>query len=677
MPAPSAKQIPLERTLHGDVFVDEFAWLRNREDPDTVTYLEAENAYALEATTHLSGLRDAIFSEIKSRVQETDLSAPARRGPYWYAVSTEEGRQYPTFVRMKGAPDGPTEILLDVNELAEGHDYCQLGVFAVSPDHRLAAYSVNTDGSEEYTMRIKDLEAGSDTEDVLERTYYSAAWSADASYLFYTTIDEAHRPDKVWRHRLGAPQSDDQVVVDERDERMYLSVGSSQDEHYLLVVAGSQTTSDARYLDATDPTGEWEFVAPRVHGVEYSMDHRNGRWLIVTNQDAVNGKLVSVAVTDPDDTVELVAHDPLEKVAGVLALRGHTVVAGRRHGLSSLTVIPDQGAPHDIRFDEPVYTVGLGRNLEFDTDTLRISYQSLRLPPRVIDVNLATGAQTLVKETPVLGGFDPEDYLTLRQWAQAPDGTMIPISIVHRADLDRGGPVPVLLYGYGSYEATMDPWFSVARLSLLDRGAVFALAHPRGGGEMGKLWYEDGKMAKKTNTFTDFIACAEHLIGSGWTAPDRLVIRGGSAGGLLMGAVTTMRPDLFKAVVAEVPFVDVINTMLDESLPLTVIEWEEWGNPQIEDQYRSMAAYSPYENTGQAEYPAMLVTAGLNDPRVSYWEPAKWVARMRAHSKNRGPLLLKTEMGAGHRGPSGRYDAWHDEAFILAFVLDQMGLADG
>lgn len=675
MTPPVAKRIPVVRSLHGEEAVDEYGWLRNREDPDTMAYLVAENAHTQEAVAHLVGLRETIFDEIKSRIQETDLSAPARRGSWWYATRTEEGKQYPVYVRMEGGPDGPEQVMLDANVLAEGHDFFQIGVFAVSPDHRLVAYSVNTDGSEEFTLRVRDLSSGDDLPDVIEKTYYSAAWSADCSHLFYTTIDAAHRPDTVWRHTIGTPQSDDVVAVHEPDERMFLGIGTSHDDRYILVGAGSQMTSDVRYLDASHPEGAFGEVLPRIHGVEYSADHKDGRWLVVTNHEALNGKMLSVAVDDPTDVVELITHDPLRKVSGVMALAGHVVVAGRRDGLTSITVIPDRADSYDIAFAEPVYSVGVGRNLEYDTTALRISYQSLVTPARVIDVDLVSGDHTLVKETPILGGYSPADYVSERVWATAPDGSRIPLSVVYRADLDRSGPVPTLLYGYGSYEATIDPWFSAARLSLLDRGAVFALAHIRGGGEMGRLWYENGKLANKVNTFTDFIACAEHLIGDGWTTSDQLVIRGGSAGGLLMGAVTTMRPDLFKAVVAEVPFVDVINTMLDETIPLTVIEWEEWGNPRNEPDYRWMVSYSPYDNTTDIEYPAMLVTAGLNDPRVAYWEPAKWVAKMRAVSRHRGPLLLKTEMGAGHAGPSGRYDAWKDEAFILSFVLEQMNLS--
>ena len=676
MHPPIAKKIPTVRSLHGEDFVDDYAWIRDREDPDTIAYLEAENTYTEAQTEHLAGLRDAIFNEIKTRTQETDLSAPAKKGDYWYASSTEEGKQYPTYVRMAGSPDAQAEVLLDVNELAEGHDYMRLGAFDVSPDGTKLAYSTDTDGSEQYTMRVRDLATSEDLDDVLENTYYSTAWSADGRYLFYTTIDDAHRPDKIWRHELGTPQSADVLAVHEDDDRMFLQVGTTQDDHYLIAGAGSQTTSDVRYLAADDPTGEWQWVLPRVHMVEYEVDHKDGRWLVVSNADAENGRLLSISVVDRDDVEVLIDHDPLRKVSNVLALQSHVVAFGRRDAMTSVTVIGDDGTTRDLSFDEPVYTVGAERNLEYDTTTLRIHYQSMVTPRQIIDVDLVTGDLTLIKETPVLGGYDAADYVSSRQWATAADGTKIPLSVVHRADLDLTGPVPTLLYGYGSYEVTMDPWFSIARLSILDRGVVFVLAHIRGGGEMGKAWYENGKMASKMNTFTDFITAAEHLIESGMTTSDRLVIRGGSAGGLLMGAVANLRPDLFAGVMAQVPFVDVVSTMLDESLPLTVIEWEEWGNPNLADQYAWIRAYSPYDNVEAKEYPAILVTAGLNDPRVSYWEPAKWVAKLRAIATTRGPLLLKTEMGSGHGGPSGRYDAWRDEAFDLSFMLDRVGLAD-
>lgn len=674
MEAPRAKRIPVTRDLHDDAFVDDYGWIRDREDPDTIAYLHAENAHTEQATAHLEPLRTLIFEEIRARTQETDQTAPARRGEYWYATRTEEGRQYPTYVRMEGTPDGPEQVLLDVNEIAEDHDYTRVGLFDVSPDGNTLAYSVDHDGSEDYTIRFRDLTTGADLADTLTGAYYSSAWSADGRHFFYTTFDAMHRPDCVWRHRIGTDQGADVLTLHEHDDRMFLSIGLTHDEAFVIAHAGSQTTSDVRFLPADDLDADWQRVMPRVHGVEYQADHHRGRWLVATNLDALDGRLLSVDPTT-GDVEEMIPHTEGRKVHHVVAFRDHVVVTGRVDGLSSITVLDDRGT-RDLAFDDAVYTVGLGRNLEYDTGTLRIGYQSLATPARVIDVDLDSDERTVVKEQPVLGDFDASDYVTRREWATAPDGVQVPISIVHRADLDLGMPHPTLLYGYGSYEVTIDPGFSIPRLSLLDRGVVFAIAHVRGGGALGKRWYEAGKMEHKATTFTDFVAAADHLIADDIAAPERLVARGRSAGGLLMGAVANLAPDRFAGIVAEVPFVDVVNTMLDESLPLTAIEWEEWGNPADPEQYRWIRAYSPYENVEAKPYPAMLVTAGLNDPRVGYWEPAKWVARMRAVATHRGPLLLRTEMGVGHGGPSGRYDAWHDEAFTLAFILDTLGLAD-
>lgn len=670
MQPPVAKRDPADRTLHGETLVDEYAWLRDRDDPATLAYLEEENAYTEAATRHLATLREALFEEIRSRVQETDLSAPARRGEWWYATRTREGSSYPVYVRRRGAPEGPEEVLLDVNDLAAGHGYLRLGNVAVSTGQTLLAYSTDTDGSERYRLRIRNLASGADLPDEIPDTYYTAAWSADDRFLLYVTLDEAHRPYRVWRHELGTDPAGDALVFEETDERMFLGVGTTTDRAFVLIHSGSQVTSEVLALPASDLTGRPVSVRGRTHGVEYDVDHQGGRWLVVTTDGAPNGRLLSVAVDDPADEVELIPHNPLRRVSSVLALSRHAVVSGRHDGLTALTVLGDDGVPVDLTFDEPVYTVGRGQNLEHDTATLRIVYESLATPRRIIDVDLDTGARTLVRETPVLGGYDPADYVSERTWAVAGDGTRVPVSLIRRRETPL--PAPLLLYGYGAYEIPTDPWFSHARISLLERGIIFAIAHVRGGGELGKQWYEDGKLAAKENTFDDFVAAAEHLVAAGFTTPERLAARGGSAGGLLMGAVANRRPDLFAAVVAEVPFVDVLSTMLDETLPLTVIEWEEWGNPAHPDAHAWMRRYSPYDNVRPGmSYPAMLVTAGLNDPRVSYWEPAKWVARLRATATNRGPLLLKTELGAGHGGPSGRYAAWRDEAFVMAFLLDR------
>ena len=667
---PVARRTPIERSLFGETIVDDYGWLRNREDPETLAHLAAENAHAEAVLEPLAPLRQAIFDEIVSRTQETDISAPSRWGEWWYATRTEEGKQYPVYVRMRGGPDGPEQVLLDANEIAAGQDYLSIGVFKVSPDQRWLAYSVDMDGSESFLLRFRDLETGEDLADEIPNTYYSTGWASDSSVAFYTTFDDAHRPDKVWAHVLGTDPASDRVVFEERDDRMFLEIANTTDRRYVLIAASSQITADVHFIDAHTPEARFEPVLSRVHGVQYSVDHRDGRWLVVTDENSPNGRLLSIALDDPSDSQVLIGHDPLRKVTGVKAFESHVVVGGRTEGLTSLTVIDDADI-EGISFDEAVYTVGLGTNYEYSTSTLRISYQSLTTPRQIIDIDLTTGERVIVKEQPVLGGYEPSDYTAERLWAVAADGSRIPISLVRRRDLAL--PAPTMLYGYGSYEVSIDPYFSIPRLSLLDRGVVFAIAHPRGGGEMGRLWYEAGKLENKANTFTDFVSTAETMIETGYTAPDRLAIRGGSAGGLLMGAVVNLRPELFRVAIAEVPFVDVINTMLDESLPLTVIEWEEWGNPHLEDQYRRMRAYAPYENieTG-SEYPALFVTAGLNDPRVSYWEPAKWVAALRAKTTSRGPVILKTEMGAGHGGKSGRYDAWRDEAEVIAFILDQI-----
>ena len=662
--------------MFGDTVIDEFGWLRDRDNPATLAHLSAENAYAESALEPLIPLRDNVFDEIVARTQLSDMSPPAKRGEWWYASRTEEGRQYPVFVRMPGAPDGPEQVILDANELADGHGYLSLGNFEVSPDHGLLAYSIDTNGSESFTLHFRDLVTGEDLDDTVDGTYYTGAWSADGRTFFYTTFDDAHRPDRVWTHTIGTDASEDRVVFEEPDDRMFLAVKTTSDDRFILVNAGSQITADVHYADSRHPGSAFTPIMERVHGVQYSADHRNGRWLVVTDAEAPNGRLLSIAVDDPADVRTLIEHDFQRKVSSVRAFANHVVVSGRVDGLTSLTVVTDHAAPSVMEFDEDVYTVRLSTNHEYETAVVRISYQSLTTPPRIIDIDLDSGARKLVKEHPVLGGYSADDYVAERVWAVADDGARIPISIVRKREVTL--PAPTLLYGYGSYEVPIDPYFSIPRLSLLDRGVVFAIAHIRGGGEMGRAWYESGKLGSKINTFTDFVRAGEHLVENRITTPETLAIRGGSAGGLLVGAAMNLRPDLFRAVVAEVPFVDVVNTMLDESLPLTVIEWEEWGNPKLEDQYAWMRAYAPYENIQEgAEYPALFATAGLNDPRVSFWEPAKWVAALRLRTSARGPVILKTEMGAGHGGKSGRYDAWRDEAELIAFVLSQIAPTPG
>jgi oligopeptidase B len=677
---PIAKRLPVERRLHDETVVDEYAWLRERDDPDVVAYLEAENAYTREVLAPTSDLRQTVFEEIKARTQETDLTVPARKGPWWYYGRTVEGLQYAIRCRRAEEQDASTEqVLIDFNEVAGDSPYLDVGAFEVSPDHRIVAYSVDFDGDEIFTMRFKDLDSGEHLPDEIPGTYYGAAWSIDGGTFFYVTTDDARRPHRLWRHRLGTDVSTDQLVYEEEDERFFLGVHLTRSERFIVLGLSSMVTTEAWVLPSDDPDGAFSVVEPRREGVEYYVDHQGDRFLVVTNDEALDFRLVEAPLTRPgrEHWRDLIPHVPGTRILSAEAFAGHIVVHLRRDALRGLRVIRTiDGVTHDVEFDEPVYTVlAFEDNPEYDATVYRFHYTSLVTPASVYDYDLDARSRTLRKRQPVLGDFDPGRYESIREWATAPDGTLVPLSLVRRRD-HPDGPAPTLLFGYGAYEASMDPGFSIPRLSLLDRGVVFAIAHVRGGGELGRSWYEDGKLLHKRNTFSDFIAAADHLVGRHYTGPDLLAARGGSAGGLLMGAVANLGPERFHAIVAEVPFVDNVNTMLDPSLPLTVTEWEEWGNPATDpDAYHYMRSYSPYENVARRPYPAIMATAGLNDPRVSYHEPAKWVARLRALSTGSAPVLLKTEMGAGHSGPSGRYDAWRDEALVLAFVLDQLGAA--
>jgi oligopeptidase B len=684
---PIAQQVTHERTHHGDTVTDGYAWLIDTEDPRTVAYLEAENAFTDRSTAHLSGLRDTVFNEIKRRTQETDLSVPSRKGGYWYYTRTEEGKQYGIHCRVPvepGRTDPPSaadqpgeQVLLDGNALAEGSDFFALGAFDVSVDGNWLAYSTDFSGDERFTLRIKDLRTGEVLADEVPGTSYGSAWSADAGALFYTTVDEAWRPHRVWRHTVGRPATDDVIVFEEPDERFWVGVGLTRSEKFLVIDAQSKITSEVRVIPAATPEAEPTLIAPREHGVEYSIEHHGHRFLVLHNKDAEDFALAYTSADNPGEWVELIPHEPGTRLESVDAFVRHIVISQRRDGLTGLRVMGDGSTDfYDMEFPEPLYNVGLAGNPEYDTASVRISYASMVTPDSVYDVDLVTRSMVLRKRKPVLGGYEPDDYEQFREWATAPDGTRVPISIVARKDAPRNGSAPALLYGYGSYETSIDPYFSIARLSLLDRGVVYAIAHVRGGGEMGRRWYEEGKLLAKRNTFTDFVACAQALVREGWTSPERLVARGGSAGGLLMGAIANLAPEAFAGIVAEVPFVDPLNTILDPSLPLTVTEWEEWGNPiESADVYAYMKSYSPYENVAKLQYPRILAMTSLNDTRVLYHEPAKWIARLRDVAPD-GAYLLKTEMGAGHAGPSGRYDAWKEEAFVLAWVLDVLGLAD-
>jgi oligopeptidase B len=697
---PVARKVPTRRTHHGDSFVDDYEWLRDKESPDTVAYLEAENAYTEARTAHLAPLREKLFEEIRSRTKETDLSVPSRIGRYWYYGRSIEGKQYGVSCRCPASGDDDwappqldadtevpdEEVLLDSNELAEGHDFFSLGAASVSPDGSLLAFSTDTVGDERYLLQVKDLRTGELLPDQIPNTMHGATWDRGGTTLFYTTPDESWRPDRVWRHTLGTPVDDDVVVYHETDERFWTSVARTRSDRFLVIGSGSKLTTEYRVLEADDPTGEFRVLAPRRHGVEYSVEHAvlggEDCFLVLHNDGAENFALARTPVTASSHTQwePVIAHDAAVRLEDVDAFAGHLVVSQRSDGTTRLRVIllRDDGLGEDflIPFEDPVYTVGAGGNPEFEQPTVRLGYTTMATPPAVYDFDVATGDLRLLKRTPVLGDFDPGRYEQHREWATAEDGTRIPISIVCPAGASRDGAMPMLLYGYGSYEASMDPFFTISRLSLLDRGVGFAIAHVRGGGEMGRRWYEEGKLLAKRNTFTDFVACARHLASAGWTSPQRLVAEGGSAGGLLMGAVANLAPDGFAGILADVPFVDALTTILDPSLPLTVIEWEEWGNP-LEDPevYAYMKSYSPYENVEAKQYPAILAETSLHDTRVLYVEPAKWIARLRATATGTKDFLLKTEMSAGHGGVSGRYNAWRDRAFSYAWVLDRLGLA--
>lgn len=671
---PAAARRSHTRDLHGRRVEDPWYWLRDRESDEVVAYLEAENRHTAEAMRHTEELQGEIFSEIKRRTQETDLTVPARRGGFWYSTRTEEGKPYRIWVRRRGGPEGPEQTMLDENIEAEGHGYFRTANVAVSPDDRILAHSTDTSGGERYVTRFRALDADEDLVDAIPVTYYGAAWASDSEHYFYVLPDRTMRPWQVWRHRLGSDPDEDVLVHQEDDERFYVWVQRSRSGGHVLIFAESATTADARYVPADDPLAEPRPVLPRVDGVMYTVDHRGDDFWVVTDADAQDGRLLTVPVGGGDVT-EVVAHRPGTKLAGVDAFAGHVVVWGRRNGLPAALVLRDDAEPRWLEMDEEVYELAPDANLEYDTDLLRFRYESPVTPPSVYDHDVVTGQRTLLKQTPVLGGFDPADYVAGREWAVAGDGVRIPISVVRHRTTAVDGTAPLLVYAYGAYEAPMPAGFSIPRLSLLDRGVVFAIAHVRGGGEMGKGWHEDGKLAAKVNTFTDLVAAVDHLTAAGFGDPSRVAIRGASAGGLTVGAALSMAPDRFAAVVAEVPFVDVVNTMLDASLPLTVTEWEEWGDPNDAEQYTWLAGYSPYENIPESPLPAILATAGLNDPRVQYWEPAKWVAKLRATADVPRPVLLKTEMGAGHFARSSRYEAWEDEAFVLAFVLDQLGAA--
>ncbi len=672
---PVAKIDDKTTKLHGRTLVDPYHWLRERDSPEVISYLEAENAYMKAATRHTEALQETLYDEMVGRIQETDLSVPVRHGGFHYYDRIEEGRQYKVYCRKKGSLDASEEVLLDLNTLAEGEDYLRLGVYRVSPDHKVLAYALDRDGSEDYSLQFKDLASGAVLPDRIEGVAYAFTWANDNKTVFYTLRDSARRPNRVMRHVLGTDPSTDEEVYRDDDERFYVSVGVTRSRRFIIARSGSSLTSEHHLLDADRPSAPFRVFQAREQGVEYDLDHHGDHLYIRTNEEAKNFRLLRTPVDDWERAswAEVRPHRPRVKLEWIEPFAGHMVVAEREAGLRRMQIVDlERGDERMIEMPESVYATFSDTNPTFDTTAFRFQYTSPVTPRTVFEYDMATGERTLLKQDEVRGGYDPNAYEARRLFARARDGVAVPITLVYKKGMVRDGSSPCLLYGYGSYGATLDPFFSSSRLSLIDRGFVYVLANIRGGGALGEAWHEDGRMLHKRNTFTDFIDVASFLVDQRYTSPERLAMQGGSAGGLLVGAVLNMRPDLFRAAVAQVPFVDVINTMLDESIPLTVGEFEEWGNPKNQEYFDYMLSYSPYDNVEAKDYPRLLITAGLNDPRVQYWEPAKWTAKLRATKTDDNLLLLKTNMGAGHGGASGRYDAYRELAFVYAFLIDSI-----
>jgi oligopeptidase B len=673
---PIAPKQPQVLTNHGDERIDDYFWMRDSNNPKVIAYLEAENAYTEAMMQHTEPLQSTLYNEMLARIKETDLSVPYRQADYYYYSRTEEGKSYPIHCRKKGSLDAIEEILLDQNELAKGYEYFSLGTFKVSPNHQVLAYSIDTSGAEQYTLFFLDLTTFELYPETINDTYFSLAWGNDNCTVFYTKVDSANRPFQLLRHTLGSKSAQDVLIYEESDESYFLSVGRTRSQAYIIMSLGSKITSEIHYLDANNPNDNFQVIHPRQQGMEYDLEHHKDYFYIVTNDEAVNFKLVKSPIATPskENWQLVIAHREDVLLSSVSAFSDYLVISERKAGLPIMRVQKlATGEEKYITFPEPTYAASLGNNPEFNTTKLRFNYTSLITPSSVFDYDMETNERELKKETEVLGGYDRTQYKSEWLLATAPDGTQIPISIVYKKGIEKNGNSPLFLTGYGSYGASYPASFSSTRLSLLTRGVAIAIAHIRGGGEMGRKWYENGKFLHKKNTFTDFIACAEHLIAQKWTSSARLAISGGSAGGLLMGAVINMRPELFKVVLAAVPFVDVVTTILDTSLPLSAMEWEEWGNPNDKTYYDYMKSYSPYDNVKPQDYPHILIIAGLNDSRVKYWEPAKWTAKLRELKTDNNLLLLKTNMGAGHGGASGRYESLKETAFEYAFVLDRLG----
>jgi len=674
---PVAKRIPKVTEIHGKKLTDDYFWMREKSNPEVISYLEAENRYTDQLMRPTEAFQKSLYDEMLARIKQTDVNVPFLKDGYYYFSRTEEGKQYPILARKKGDLKAPEKITLDMNKMAEGLKYFAIGAYEISDDTNILAFSTDTTGYRQYTLQFKDLRTGQMLPDKIEKTI-SVVWAADNKTIFYTKEDAAKRPATLWRHTLGTDASKDQLVYEEKDELYRVGINRSRSDEYIFLTVASSETSEVRYMKASEPTGEWKLVSPRKDDHEYYVDHRADKFYIRTNSNGANNFRVATApVSDPkmENWTELVAQRKGVKIEDIDLFADYLLVTTRNNGLDVFDVYDFKSKQtHAISFPEQVYAASGSVNAEFNTELFRFNYQSFTTSSSVFDYNMRTRQSEKKKQTKVLGGYNASDYQSERIFATAKDGTKIPISLVYKKGIKRDGTNPVLLYGYGSYGYALPDTFSSARLSLLNRGVVYAVAHIRGGGELGEEWRDAGKMFQKMNTFTDFIASAEHLIKEKYTGKDRLIIQGGSAGGLLVGAVTNLRPDLFKAVVAQVPFVDVVNTMLDASLPLTVQEYLEWGNPNTKKEFDYIYAYSPYDQVRRAKYPNMLVKVSVNDSQVPYWEGAKLVAKLRTHNTGNSTILLKTNMGAGHGGASGRYDALREVAFDYAYMIGQFGI---
>lgn len=675
---PRATIHPHAMTMHGHTRIDNYYWLNERENPEVIAYLEAENQYADACLKHTEPLQQQLFKEITGRIKQDDNSVPIKIRDYYHYTRFEEGKEYPIYCRKKHSLDAPEEIILDGNVLAEGHAFFQIGEVSLSEDDRLLAYSVDTVSRRIYTVFVKDLETGELVGDPIENTSGNVVWASDNKTLFYGVKDETLRPCKIMRHRLGTDPKDDVTVFEEADETFVTYISKTKSRKYLIINSESTLSSECRVLESDQPEGEFRVFQQRQPDMLYGIDHYGEHFYIQTNADgAKNYKIMRTPIgqTEKPNWEEVIAPRDQVMIEGFTIFSRFFVIEEREGGLVKIRVKSWAGqTDYYIDFGESAYTAGVGANPDFEATTVRYAYTSMTTPSSVFEWDMERRTKTLLKQQEIVGGYNPNDYVTERLMAPSHDGVLVPISIVYKKGLAKNGQNPLVLYGYGSYGSSMDAYFSLARLSLLDRGFVWAIAHIRGGEEMGRQWYEDGKMLNKKNTFLDFIACAEHLINNGYTSPQKMFAMGGSAGGLLVGAVVNMRPDLWKGVIAQVPFVDVVTTMLDESIPLTTGEYDEWGNPNEKQYYDYILSYSPYDNVEAKDYPAMLITTGLHDSQVQYWEPAKWAAKLRALKTDNNPLYLKTEMDYGHGGASGRFEGYKEVALEYAFMLDELGM---